>query len=399
MSMIGIAIGATGLALILIFIWMFSLSLRKKRLEEEKHQRELAYRRALEQNRQIERQERIQKAHEGHIPTILFLAKDAERKNVKEALYWYNKAAKLDDISGMYGIVRLSQTMREDLVLQEQAKYWQNYIASLEGDVTSQVDMARALFNGYGVEQDVPRAIALMRDSAQGRNVDAMLFLGEWYTSAKNPQPNPKESTYWYQCAAQQHSTEGYMRLGMNYLRGIGVPENRTAGCYWLERAAEKGHVEAMLRAGEAWLNEGGSKGNAIAYIWLFLAAHFGSESAKTLRGQVETSLGVDSVVGLQSLLRPIVRKMETGTVGASSIIKALNKLYKRDIQKPQGAPEDIYDSISEAMPLAEQPSSAALNESQPYSVAEKPTKEEVLQSNAEDTSSLTMDFSSNFKS
>ena len=107
MNLIGIAIGATGLLLLGLFMWMLVLSMRKQRLEQERREREIAHRKAMEKHRKQEREERIMKAEDGHIPTILFLAKEAERKNVKEALYWYDKAAKLDNVTGMYGMASL----------------------------------------------------------------------------------------------------------------------------------------------------------------------------------------------------------------------------------------------------------------------------------------------------
>ncbi|MGU3843293.1 hypothetical protein ACVZHT_16960, partial [Vibrio diabolicus] len=108
MSSMGIAIAATGLSLVLIFVWMISLSMRKQRLEAERKAREAAYRKAMQKAREQERKEREFKAETGHIPTILFLAKEAEKDNIRQALYWYDKAAKLDNVTGMYGIVRLS---------------------------------------------------------------------------------------------------------------------------------------------------------------------------------------------------------------------------------------------------------------------------------------------------
>ncbi|GAL16673.1 TPR repeat protein SEL1 subfamily [Vibrio maritimus] len=132
MSTLAIAIGATSLSLVLVFVWMFSLSLRKKRMEEERIAREAAYRRAMEKARQQERQDRIFKAETGHVPTILYLAKEAERNKPNEALYWYHKGALLDNITSMYGIVRLSDKKREDLVLREQANYWRLCIAGAE---------------------------------------------------------------------------------------------------------------------------------------------------------------------------------------------------------------------------------------------------------------------------
>ncbi|OXE31991.1 hypothetical protein CA163_14995, partial [Vibrio parahaemolyticus] len=134
MSSMGIAIAATGLSLVLIFVWMISLSMRRQRLETERKAREAAYRKAMQKAREQERKEREFKAETGHIPTILFLAKEAERDNVRQALYWYDKAAKLDNVTGMYGIVRLSERMREDVILKEQANFWRTAIAGMEGD-------------------------------------------------------------------------------------------------------------------------------------------------------------------------------------------------------------------------------------------------------------------------
>ena len=132
MNIIGIAIGATGLLLLGMFMWMLALSIRKKRLEQERKEREIAYRKAIEKNRKQEHEDRIMKAEGGHIPTILYLAKEAERTRPKEAIYWYTKAAKLDNVTGMYGVVRISNKMKQDVILKEQSKFWQTSIAAIE---------------------------------------------------------------------------------------------------------------------------------------------------------------------------------------------------------------------------------------------------------------------------
>ncbi|MGF1718665.1 sel1 repeat family protein [Vibrio kyushuensis] len=337
MSIIGIAIGATGLSLILAFLWMLSLSLRRKRLDEERKQREVAYRKALEKSRQLERQERLGKAENGHIPTILFLAKEAERTNVKEALYWYDKAAELDNVTGMYGVVRISQKMREDLILKEKSKFWQTCITALEGSTKAKFDMGMALLKGKGTAINVDKALEMIRNSAEDKHLPAILFMGDWCTSPTNPMPSPKDSNFWYTKASKLNSSEGRMKLGLNYLNGIGVGVDHSKGCYWLERAAEKGHAQSMYHAGEAWIDRG-KTGNAIAYIWLFLSAHFGYEPAKVLRDKVGGNIGVDSVVGLQSLAKPLIQKITAKKVGKHSIIKALNKLYKRGVYLPEKA-------------------------------------------------------------
>ena len=47
-------------------------------------------------------------------------------------------------------------------------------------------------------------------------------------------------------------SNEGRLKLGQNYLNGIGVAPNFLKGCYWMERAGEKGHTESMYQVAEA---------------------------------------------------------------------------------------------------------------------------------------------------
>ncbi|CAH8236189.1 sel1 repeat family protein [Vibrio aestuarianus] len=360
MSTIGIAIGATGLSLILIFVWMLSLSLRKKRLEEERKAREIAYRKAIEKSREQDRQDRLFKAETGHVPTILYLAKEAERTNIKEAMYWYDKAANYDNITGMYGVVRICQKFRDDLILRQKAKFWQTYIAGLEGNSTAKYETGIALVNGRGVEANVAKGVSLIEEAAEDDLIEAIIFMGDWCVSHDNIAPAPSDSTFWFSKAAKLNSPLGQMKLGLNYLKGVGVVMDHNKACYWLERASEKGNAEAMYHAGEAWIDKG-PNGNAIAYIWLFLSAHFSYEPAKVLRDQIGSRIGVDSVVGLQSLAKPLMKKIGAGTVSKHSIIKALNKLYKRGIHIPQKgelAEDDNLFSHSGESLLDDNPSS-----------------------------------------
>ena len=343
MNIIGIAIGITGLLLLCMFLWMLALSVRKKRLEQERKEREIAYRKALEKNRKQEREERIYKAEGGHIPTILFLAKEAERSKPKEALYWYTKAAKLDNVSGMYGIVRLSAKMQQDVVLKEQSRFWQTCIAAAEGSLPHKFEMGVALFHGRGTEQDQHKAIKVLKSASAQNHIESMIFLGDWYVSENNSNPEPNLAIEYYRRAAQLRSNEGRMKLGMSYIKGIGVPTDHAIGCYWLERAAEKGHLDAMYLAGEVWMDYR-PNGNAIAYIWLFLASQLGYERAKPLRDRVALNIGVDTVVGLQGLSKPMMKKIRENKVSKHSIIKALNKLYKRNIPLIEQAPVETRE-------------------------------------------------------
>ncbi|BCN26736.1 tetratricopeptide repeat protein [Vibrio alfacsensis] len=351
MSSMGIAIAATGLSLVLIFVWMISLSMRKQRIEAERKAREQAYRRAMQKAREQERQDRLFKAETGHIPTILFLAKEAERENAKQALYWYDKAAKLDNVTGMYGVVRMSERMREDVVLKEQANFWRTAISGMEGDVEAKFATGKALVFGRGTEQNLTKGIQLIESAANEGCIAAMLYMGEWQLSPDNMSGHSADALYWFMKAAEQDSADGKIQVGLCHLNGVGTEMSMVKGCYWLERAAESGNAEAMCRAGEAW-KDTSKTGNAIAYIWLFLSANLGYEPARALRDEVAGNIGVDVVVGLQSIAKPLQRKLASGMVKKHSIIRALNKVYKRDSYFP--STEELSEFSLDAHPQGE---------------------------------------------
>ena len=345
MSSMGIAIAATGLSLILIFVWMISLSMRKQRLEAERKAREAAYRKAMQKAREQERKERAFKAETGHVPTILYLAKEAERENIKQALYWYDKAAKLDNVTGMYGVVRLAERMREDVILREQANFWRTAIAGLEGDVEAKFATGKALAFGRGTEKNIPKGHQLIEEAADEGCIPAMLYMGEWQLSPENASGQRADALFWFMKAAEQDSADGKIQVGLCYLNGIGTEKSMVKGCYWLERAAECGSAEAMYHAGEAW-KDTGKTGNAIAYVWLFLSANMGYEPARVVRDEVASNIGVDVVVGLQSIAKPLQRKLASGAVKKHSIIRALNKVYKREVYFP--GEEELNELLNE---------------------------------------------------
>ncbi|GEM75297.1 hypothetical protein VSA01S_14090 [Vibrio sagamiensis NBRC 104589] len=122
----------------------------KKRLFAEKIQRETAYRNTILKAKEQDQQERVFKAEAGHVPTILYLAKEAEKGNLSKALYWYKKAAHLDNVTGMYGVIRLSERMRDDIVLKQQINFWRLAIKGIEGDLEAKLSAGKALVTGSG---------------------------------------------------------------------------------------------------------------------------------------------------------------------------------------------------------------------------------------------------------
>lgn len=355
MNILGIFIGAAGLLLVILVVWLLIMSARRNKVELDKKKKQEKLRLLDERNSELERQHRIKKAEDGHIPTILYLAKEAERRDRRESFYWYEIAANLDNVMGMYGLVRMGRFFANDLIIEQKLKYWELYIKGIEGDNASLFYAGKALINGLGVTSNLERGLEIIGNAASRNYIPAIIYLGDWSIAKENPHPKSEDANYWYAKAAKLDNPEAMMKLGINYLNGVGTSVDHRRACYWLESASEMGYPEAMYHAGSAWIDHG-SHGNAIAYIWLFLSAYFKYEPAKSLRDEVGNQVGVDSIIVLQRFTKPLIKKMENGAIGKHLIIKALNKLYKRDVpilshneqQQDLTSSEQLSESLSE---------------------------------------------------
>ena len=217
MNAMNITVWITGFLLLAAFVWMGFLSSKKKKLAAKKAERERVYRRAIERQREQERQERIFKADTGHVPTQLYLAKEAEVSNPREALYWYERAALLENEIAMYGVVRVCQRGKDDAVLKEKAKFWQLAINAMEGSKRSKFEMGQSFMRGRGIEQDINRGLTAIEELAEEDYIDAQVFMGDWYVAEANLTPNPTLAAEWQFRAAQQGSIEGQLKLGHHY--------------------------------------------------------------------------------------------------------------------------------------------------------------------------------------
>jgi TPR repeat protein len=344
MNLIGIFIGLVGLLLIFSVIWMMIVSVRQKNHQSEKLARMDAHRRAVKRDHALEKNERIKKAGEGHIPSILFLAKEAELRDLKEAIYWYEQAALLANPIGMYGVVRLCSRFNQDAVLVEKSRFWQRYIQGIEGNLDALFETGKALIMGHGITCNLELGIKTVERAALAHHVGAQIYMGDWCLS--DDSSKLEEANYWFAKAANLDSRDAMIKLGRNYLKGRGIAKSHKMGCFWLEYAAERGSTRAMYYAGKAWIDMG-SHGNSIAYIWLYMASELNYAPAKTLRDEVANKLGVDSLVVLQGFANPLLKKLKNGVMTRHIIIRALNRLYSRDI--PILTSRDLEDEVDQA--------------------------------------------------
>ncbi|CED56941.1 putative membrane protein [Aliivibrio wodanis] len=334
MNWIQISVVGLVVLLVLVCINFFFANGKQKKIEKQKERDESSYRRALAEARAAERQERVYKAQTGHVSTQLFLAKEAEMNNFEEALHWYEMAAKLDNNIAIRSMIRLCDSRREEPELREKSLFWSKVAAAQEGGPEDKLSLGIAFLQGNGVEANIEKGINLITEAAELDHVPAQLFIADWYVAESNPQPNAKLAAEWNLRAATLDNVEAQIRIGKQYAEGRGVSVDPKKATYWLEVAAETGDAKAQYFAGEmgADTNE---KGNSIAYIWLWIAAKNGIEAAIHRRDHVGHLVGVDAVIGLQGMAKPLYEKMMKGKLKKHAVIKSLDKLYQRESYFP----------------------------------------------------------------
>ena len=380
MDWIQIAVVGLVILLVLVCINLFFANNKQKQKQQQKERDESSYRRALSEARAAERQERVYKAQTGHISTQLFLAKEAEMNNFEEALHWYEMAAKLDNNIAMRSVIRLCDSRRENVELREKSVFWSKVVAAQEGGAAEKLALGIAFLQGNGIDANIEKGINLITEAAELDHIPAQLFIADWYVAESNPQPNAKLAAEWNLRAAMLDNIEAQIRIGKQYAEGRGVPIDPKKATYWLEVAAEAGDAKAQYFAGEmgADTNE---KGNSIAYIWLWLAAKNGIEAAVSRRDHVGHLVGVDAVIGLQSMAKPLFEKMTRGKVKKHIIIKSLDKLYQRESYFPDSNEFVIgSDSKEASQEDKEQEESSKQQEKTPIqsTVKEEPKKESI---------------------
>ena len=97
-----------------------------------------------------------------------------------------------------------------------------------------------------------------------------------------------KNALFWYQKAADAGDADGMLKAGVFYDLGKGVAENDTAAYNWYLKAAELGNIGAQFNVGLLLMNgEGVPVDLTQAYKWLNLAQANGAENARDVKNRV----------------------------------------------------------------------------------------------------------------
>ena len=206
------------------------------------------------------------------------------KKDPKEALKWYKKAA-------------------------------------IQGLAEAQVRMGYMCAMGLSIHYNPQEALFWYKEAAKQdyppayRNLATMYYVGEGVTRDYNT------AMKYYLKAGNLNDSKAMNMLGILYCKGEGVPQDKTAAIKWYRRAAEAGEPHAKVNLGfmllnskgidlnEAegikWLQEGAEYGLAEGQLWLGLAY---------MQGQ---GVDLDYEKALRWLLKASLQKSEDFTADA----------------------------------------------------------------------------------
>ncbi|XPF94028.1 tetratricopeptide repeat protein [Colwellia sp. RE-S-Sl-9] len=192
--------------------------------------------------------------------------------NIKEACYWYNKAAN----NG----IPMAQQELGDCYLQgiigdkKQALVW--YEAAYKSGIASAACQAGELYlAGEYVPLNKEKGLALCVQAANSGAVSAMTSLGKWYFNGQYVEKNISLAFQVFQDAANKHSAEAAYYVAQYYDRGIQREISIKDALYWYEKSASRGFKKAYLPTSALYLktfeeDNTDKKGKLLAktYLW-----------------------------------------------------------------------------------------------------------------------------------
>ncbi|MGF1728543.1 tetratricopeptide repeat protein [Photobacterium kasasachensis] len=343
MSNLVIGLSLIGVVLVWVIVRYFSAMKSQRVKVQEKVLKDQKYQRVLEKAKVAEHEEKVFKAQTGHVSSQLSLAKEFELTSISQAIFWYQKAAALDNDIAQNALARLCRLDRSDSDGEAKSKYWQQVVLAKRKEPEALYQLGYYLVSGYGTEIDTESGVEKIIAAAEQGHVEAQLFLGDWYVAEINQHKDPLVAFGWRVRAALTDEVKGCIKTAFCYQSGVGVAKDRARAIYWLERAAEMGSSEAQFLAAKMHL---GSDANdaAIAYVWFSIANAFGHKTAKTERDEAAQYVGIESILAAQSVANSVFRLLKRQPVARHRVIDLMDRVYARSSYRPD---EDVLASLA----------------------------------------------------
>lgn len=223
----------------------------------------------------------------GHVGALINWGNNCHTKNdIKEAYYWYLRAAKKGNVNAMFNVgVILKKTDK-----QEGLKW---LLKAAEGGEFDAMYQAGLILRKISSEvADQIKAFNLFKVASENDQLDAMNALGEMYLEGLEIVGyNPQEAARLFLNAAEKENANSMYLYGLLLKKGlINQESNVNKGNEWILKATKKGCVAAMNHYGGVlmeWVESIKEPSVKAAYNWFLKAANKGDAASMFNLGEI----------------------------------------------------------------------------------------------------------------
>lgn len=178
------------------------------------------------------------------------------------------------------------------------------------GDPRGKNGLGVLYIRGWGVEQDLGKAVGLFREAAKDGLRAAENNLGEMYMRGLGVVQDYRKAFEWCRKAAEKGDSDAQNNLGVMYAEGLGVEQNFDSAMAWFQKSAKQGNVKAQANIGHLFrTGDGVGRDYVLAYAWYGIAAAGGLGMGVQFRESVATFLNDEELEQARGIARDLYLK------------------------------------------------------------------------------------------
>lgn len=243
--------------------------------------------------------------------------------SLPHALYWYEQAARLDDVEGLFGagscLMRLERVPRG-------LRNW--YRSASHKEPERAAELGTLLGAQIEIEDPYGRARDYLTAACAKGHAEAHYQLAELLVRGLGGVVDARQAHDLYVVAAAQGNAGAEYGLAELYRTGNGCMGDSETALAWYRRAAAKGHVPAQLMVAQELLASGERDAIKEARDWLEQAAGRNAPHAEFLLAKIELSVE-EKDRNIEAAKQHVRRAAARGHVHA---MKLLARIYEEGL-------------------------------------------------------------------
>jgi hypothetical protein len=183
--------------------------------------------------------------------------------------------------------------------------------AAAQGDSKAQFNLGYMYYNGEALPRDYPKALEWFGKAAKQGDPGAQGSLGLMYDNGEGVAEDDVAALKWYRLAANQGEPMAQFNVGWMYENGNGVEADHAKALKWYLKAAYGGHGEAPNFIGILYEGGRGVPRDVIAaYAWWLVGVELGDEAPQNNLEFLEKQLTPDQLGAARELAGKLKAQM-----------------------------------------------------------------------------------------